>query len=163
MTTGRAGEKGSTLLELLASLSIVGIVMLASTGLIFHELRGTAIAKGTVTASYEISTAAHWLSQDAMAAASSTLVDGDAPTDTVTLSWTDWYTIAGTPHQSDYWLSGTDLRRDFDGTVSTVARHLSSVAFSQSDRVITFVATTAPDGAGRTVERTFRILLRTRG
>ena len=160
MIPGQPGQKGFTLLELMAGLSIVGVIVIASASLIFHELRGTAIAKGTVTASYEISSAAHWLSQDAMAAASSTLVDGAAPADTLTLRWTDWYNIAGTPHQSDYWLSGNDLKRNFDGTVSTVARHLSSVAFSQTDRVITWVATSAPDGSGRTVERTFRVLMR---
>ena len=162
MISGQSGQKGFTLLELLAALSITGVIMLTATGLIFHELRGTAIAKGTVTASYEIGNTALWFSRDAMAAATSTLVDGAAPVDTVTLRWTDWYNIEGTPHQSTYWLSGTELKRAFDGVTSTVARHFSSVAFSQNDRVITLVATTVPDGAGRTVERTLRILLRAR-
>ena len=162
MIPGQSGQKGFTLIELTAALSIVGAIMLASTGLIFHELRGTAIAKGTVSASYQTGNAAHWLSQDAMAAASINLVDGATPVDTLTLSWTDWYNIAGTPHQSTYWLSGTDLKRDFDGTVSTVARNFSSVAFSRTDRLITLVTIAAPDGAGRTLKQTYQVLLRAR-
>ena len=96
-------------------------------------------------------------------AQSSDLVDEAAPVDNLTLSWMEWYNLSAVPHVSTYWLSGTDLKRDYDGTVTTVARNISSIAFSQTGRVITVVvASTPPWVPTETVERTFRVWLRPR-
>ena len=97
-------------------------------------------------------------------AESSDLVDGAAAVDRVTLTWTEWFQLANVPHESTYWLSGSELKRDFDGTVSTVARNISGVGFSQADRVITLVITSTPKWSfTRSVERTFRVGLRPKG
>jgi hypothetical protein len=49
--SGIAGGAAGTS-HIAKALGIISVIMLASTILIFHELRGAAIARGTVTASY---------------------------------------------------------------------------------------------------------------
>ena len=163
MMRGQSGQKGFTLLEFVAAFGITAMVLSAFVGLIWHEIRGNATAKVAVTASSDLGNAGRCLSQNCMMAQSSDLVDEAAPVDQLTLSWIEWYQLTGVSHVSTYWLSGTDLKRDYDGTVTTVARNISSVAFSQTDRVITMVVTSTPPWVPtKTVERTFRVWLRPR-
>ncbi len=144
MMRGQSGQKGYTLMELTAALGIASLVLTAFVSLILFEVRGTAATRVAVTASYEIDNAARWLTHDGMMAQSSDLVDEAAPVDQLTLSWIEWYNLAAAPHVSTYWLSGSDLKRDYDGAVTTAARNISSVAFSQTERVITVVVASTP-------------------
>ena len=161
MMRRQSRQKGYTLLEFIVALGLVGVMLPALVGLIWQEVRGTGIAKSTVTACSEMSNVSRRLSQDCMMAQSSDLVNEAAPVDQLTLTWMEWYQLTAAPHVSIYWLSGTDLKRDYDGVVTTVARNISSIAFSQTDRVITVrVTSTPPWFPTKTMEETFRVRLR---
>ena len=164
MSNRRRQQGGFTLLELVAAVAIVAAMGSVITTVIFHEVRGTAAARNEVAASIDTGEAGRWISRDSMSAESTDLVDGAPPVDQLTLSWTEWYELTGVSHVSTYSLSGTDLKRDFDGVVTTVARNISNVAFSQADRVVTVEITSIPPWTtDREEERTYKVYLRPRG
>ena len=164
MVKGQDRQKGATLLELLASMAIVGIIMMGVVSLIFSEARGTAIARTSVTAGHEISNAARWLSEDGWMAEITNLVDGADPVDHLTLNWIERYDFTEIPHCSSYYLSGTQLLRDYDGAVSIVARKISNIEFFQVGSLITVSIDCSPRWAGdsaKTIQKIYRIYLRT--
>lgn len=157
-----AGEKGATLLELIAGMAIVALIVGGVAGLIYQEWSGTAIAKTSVTASHEIGHAARLISQDGGMAASSNLVEGAQPTDQLTLTWMERHEVVDFPHAVSYWLEETQLRRNYDGTVTTVAQNISKIEFSQTDRLLTVSISCNPRWwiLDETVEKTYRVYLR---
>lgn len=160
---GRDKQKGFTLVELLASMAISSIIMLGVISLIYSEARGTAITRTSVTAGLEISYAARCLSQDGWMGESTNLVDGADPVDHLTLNWIERLEFVDIPHYSSYYLSGTQLLRDYDGAVKTVAGKISNIEFSQSGSLITVSIDCSPQWAGdsaKTVRKTYRIYLR---
>lgn len=160
--SGRAGQKGMTLLELLAAMAVGAMVMTGAVALIFHEYKGTDAAKASVTAATEIGNAARWISQDGMMAESTDLVEGAHPVGRLTLTWIERYEFTNIPHTSSYSLSGTGLRRNYDGTETTVAREISEVEFSQAGNLLTVsISYSSPwYTSERTVQKTYRIYLR---
>jgi len=163
MMKGQVRQKGMTLLELMAGMAIGAMIMTGVVALISQEFRGTAIARTCVTATHEVGNAARWLSQDGMMAESTDLVEGADPVDHLTLTWIERYDFANIPHSSSYSLSGTQLCRDYDGTVTTVARNISKVEFSQTGRILTVSVSCTPPWwvPTGTVQKTYRIYLRT--
>ncbi len=157
------GQKGTTLMELMVTLVITVIVVGGTLSLIFQEYRGTAVAKTSVTAARQIGNAARYISQDGMMAETTSLVDGSPPVDTLTLTWVDRYEFTDLAHSSSYFVSGNQLRRDYDGTVTTVARDISSVEFSQSGSLLSVTISSTPQWWGNetTVQKTYRIYPRT--
>lgn len=162
MMSGQAGQRGMALLELMAAMAIAALVMGGALALIFQEYRGTDIAKTTVTAAHEIGNAARLISQDGMMAESTALVEGTDPVDYLVLSWVERSDFADIPHSSSYSLSGTQLQRDYDGMVTTVARNISKIEFSQAGRLLTFSISFTPRWwiPEQTVQKTYRIYLR---
>jgi len=131
------GQKGIALLDLMMGMAISTIIMGGIVGLIYHEVTTTQTAKTVITTSHEISNAARWISKDAMMTESTDLVGGAQPVDGVTLSWVDRFDFVNMSHTSRYYLVDTDLRRDYDGTVTTVAREISEIQFSQTGNLLT--------------------------
>lgn len=162
MMKSHTGEKGATLLELMASLAIVALIMLGVLGLIYQEWSGTAIAKTSVTASQEIGRAARLISQDGVMAASTNLVEGAQPTDQLTLTWIERHDFVDLPHVVTYWLEGTQLRRNYDGTITTVTQNISKIKFSQTDRLLTVSISCNPRWwiLDDTIEKTYHVYLR---
>ena len=162
MMKRHAGEKGATLLELIAGMAIIALIVGGVAGLIYQEWSGTAIAKTSVTASHEIGHAARLISQDGAMAASSNLVEGAQPTDQLTLTWMERHEFVDSPHVVNYWLEGTQLLRNYDGTVTTVAQNISKIEFSQTDRLLTVSISCNPQWwiLDETVEKTYRVYLR---
>jgi hypothetical protein len=154
-----------TLLELLAAMAIGALVMSGTVGLIFHEYLGTEAAKASVTAAQEIGNASRWISQDGVMAESTDLVEGVPPTDQLTLTWIERYDSANIPHSSSYSLVDGQLRRNYDGTETTVAREISEVGFSQAGDLLTVSLSFASRWytSERTVQKTYRIYLRAAG
>ena len=159
------GQKGTTLLELLVGVAIVAMIGTGLVALIDHEVRSTAAARACVTAADEIENAARWISKDGMMAESSNLVDSVQPVHNLDISWIERYDFANVPHNCAYFLSDNELCRDYDGVVTTVARHISGIKFSQTDNLLTVKISCTPPwiGQSRTVEKTYRIYLRTAG
>jgi len=161
MMNEQARQKGTTLLELMVGMAITAMILSGVIGLIFQEFSGTATAKTCVTVAHEIGNAARWISQDGMMAESTGCVEGAQPTDRVTLTWIERYDFVNIPHSSSYYLEGTQLLRDYDGTVTTVARDISKIEFSQTDCLLTVSISCTPRWwKSATVEKTYRIYLR---
>ena len=160
-----AKQKGVTLLELMAVMAIGSMIMSGVVGLIFQEFRGNAIACTSVTATHEIGNCARCISEDGMMAESTNLVEGADSVDQVTLTWIERYDFANIPHSSSYSLWDNQLRRDYDGTVTTVARDIPKVEFSQAGRILTVSIRCNPPWWTLTgmVQKTYRIYLRTAG
>ncbi len=95
-------------------------------------------------------------------AESTDLVEGADLVNQLTLNWIERYDFANIPHSSSYYLEGTQLQRDYDGTVSTVARNISKIEFSQTGRLLTVSISCTPQwwDPQRTVQKTYRIYLR---
>ena len=157
-----AGQKGFALLELMAAMAITTLVMGGAFSVLYQEFGGTDIAKTTVTAAHEITNAARRISQDGMMAEDTDLSEGAPPVSYMTLSWIERHDFINIPHSCSYSLLGTELRRDYDGIETTVARHISKVKFSQTDQVITVSISCTPRWwvPERTVQKTYRICLR---
>jgi len=156
------GQKGMTVLELVVGMAIVGMLVIGVVTLINHEVKGTAAARASVTNSDQIRGAARWLCKDGCMAESTNLVEGSQPVDNLTLSWVERYECVNVPHTCSYSLSGDELRRDYDGTVTTVARYISGIEFSQTGDVLTVSISCTPPwiGQDQVVEKTYRIYLR---
>jgi len=162
MMKGQARQKGMTLLELLVAMAITAMIIGGIAALIFQEYSGTAIAKTSVTTAHEIGNAARWISQDGMMAESTGLVEGAHPVDYLTLTWIERHDFANIPHSSSYYLEGTQLYRDYDGTVTIVARDISKIEFSQTGYLLTVSISCTPRWwNSTTTEKTYRIYLRT--
>ena len=59
-------------------------------------------------------------------------------------------------------LEGTQLRRDYDGIVTTVARNISQIEFSQAGRLLTVSISCTPQWwKSATVEKKYSVYLRT--
>ena len=156
-------QKGMTLLELMAAMAIMVLVMVGALAVIFQEYGGTDIAKTKVTAAHEISNAARRISQDGMMAENTNLTEEVDPVNQLTLNWIERYDFANIPHSSNYTLCGTELRRNYDGVETTVARNISQLEFSQSGDLLTVSISCTPQwwAPDRTVQKTYRIYLRT--
>ena len=155
-------QKGATLLELVVGMAITGLIVLGVVGLIGHEMRSTATARACVTVSDEIENAARWISHDGMMAENTNLIVDTLPVNDLTLSWVERYEFLNVPHNCSYYLSGNELCRNYDGTVTTVARHISGIKFSRTGDCIQFSISCTPPwiGQSRTVEKTYRVYLR---
>ncbi len=161
MMKARAGQRGATLLELLHGAAISAVIVVGLVALISREFQGSAVANTSITAAQEISMAARMLNEDGMMAESSDLVQGASPVNSLTMTWTDRSNFANLPHSSSYYLEGTDLRRDHNGSVMTVARDISSIEFSQEGDLLTVSISCTPQwGTARTVSKTYRVYLR---
>lgn len=148
-------QKGFTLLEVLVALAVGGMVMTGIMLAIYQVAWGSTRANSQVTALTDVNQAAMWLRQDLQMAQSTTLADPTpTPQSSVTLDWTDytgWATDNRT-HASSYALSGTELRRTYDGAVRIVGRHITSIGFTRNGSVITVAITATGPGAQQQAE-----------
>ena len=95
-------------------------------------------------------------------AASTDLMEEADPVDHLTLTWIERYDFVNIPHSSSYSLEGTQLRRDYDGIVTIVARNISKIEFSQTGRLLTVSISCTPRWwKSATVEKKYSIYLRT--
>jgi len=150
-------QRGMTLVELLVASAIAAMLVGVLGSAIFQFMQATEQGNDQFRAMQDIRNAGHWIAWDGKGAQTTNLIEGTDPVESVTLSWTD----GGRAHTSTYSLSGTDLRRDHNGTVTTVARHISSVGFSISQGVITTTLISSPEGRrGVSKDTTYKTCLR---
>ncbi len=108
----------------------------------------------------DVQNAGYWLTLDGERAEATNLVNGASPAGSMTLSWTS----GGQAHTSTFSLSGTELKRNYNGTNTTVARHISSVGFSIAAQLVTVTITSTPEGrVGVSEQATYKIWLRPTG
>ena len=153
-------QRGITLVETLLATAIAAMIVGLLGSTIFLFMRSTEQGNKQLIAFQDLQNAGHWITRDGMAAQTTGLADGAAPVVSMTLSWTD----GEQSNTVTYSLSGDDLRRNYNGTVMTVARNVSSVGFSISQRVITSNMTSAPAGRwGASKDATYKVRLRPTG
>ena len=153
-------QKGLTLVELLVAAAISSMII-GALGTALHQFIMTSKrGNDELRALHDVQNAGHWLNLDGERAEATNLVDGALPAESMTLSWAN----GGQAHTSTYSLSGTELKRDHNGTVTTLARHVSDVQFSLAGRLITVTVTSTPEGRlGVSEQATYKIWLRPTG
>lgn len=125
---------GSTLVELLVGISIMTMLTGAFSTSLFQASFIQRSWRDDVIATKEWRHAGSLFASDALNAQSTSLADGAAPVDSVTLDWTS----DGVSHTATYNLSGTKLRREFDGLSMDVARDVQAARFSRSGATVAF-------------------------
>ena len=157
-----ASQKGMTLLEMLVAMAISLLVMGGAVALILQEYKGTDITKTTVIAAHEIRNAIQWISQDIMTAEFTDLSDVGGTLDSVSISYTDRTGYVDIPHSISYQLTNDSLQRNYDGILTTVARNISNVEFSQDGRLVTVTIECTPRrwNPEQTIMKTYQIYLR---
>ena len=158
-------QRGFTAIELLfvaAISSLMGVVLVGFIySLFFNSTRDTT----RVTAVTQIDTASRWFTVDVHQAQTTDLTDGSPLVSSIRMDWVDYTSVTGyanpdefTAHYSHYFLDGTDLKRTFDGTTKTVARHISEVWFSLSGGLVTARLISSPEGSQWSTEaRDYRV------
>ena len=136
-------QKGFTLVEVLVVTAIGGVLMMGLMLSIHNVVWGSARSNNQVIALTDINHAALRIKKDLMMTQYTNLTD--VPQDSVTLSWIDYTGFVSenqsTYHSSSYALSGTELQRNYDSTVSIVGRNITSINFTQNGKTITVVIT----------------------
>lgn len=134
-------QKGFTLIELLVALAVGAVIMMGIVLAIHQVVWGTSRSNSLVVALVDVNHATLSIKKDIQMAQDTDLIDGDpVPQSSVTLTWTDYTGFEeeeNKSHYSTYTLSGTELHREYDGTLSIVGRHITSVGFIQNDRIVT--------------------------
>ncbi len=153
------GHRGTSLIEMLVVLALMGTVVSVSGTSLFQALKHGNHQQGMITSVHSVQNAADWVVQDSQMAQSTNLVDDEDPVSTLILSWTDWSQGGGVPHSVTYGLSGTELLRTYDGQTLTVGHYVTSVGFSISGQAIS-VTITSEGRPGVSDTKTYRVYLR---
>jgi len=157
-------QKGFTLVELLVAVAVGGIIIWGVVTTIFQVTWGTNRTNNQVVALTNVHHAALQIKKDLQMAQNADFSGGPA----VTLSWTDYTssfeTLEPEDHSSGYELSGSDLRRTYDGTTGIVGRNIISIDVTEhptNDRVIDVVITaTEGDVTPRSETLEFSVYMR---
>ncbi len=139
-------EKGFTLVELLLALAVGSVILTGAVLSIYSILVNTDRGNGKVVALMDINRAALAIKNDLLMAQTTDLVDG-VPKNSANLTWFDYTSSFGsafqTEHSASYSLSGRQLRRTYDDSVSIVGRKVTDISFTQSGKSVTVVISTS--------------------
>ena len=135
-------EKGFTLIELVLALAVGSVILTGAVMSIYNVLVTTGRGSNQVVALTDINRAALAIKNDLLMAQTTDLVDG-VPKSSANMTWYD-YTSSfgsafGTDHSASYSLAGGELRRTYDGVVSIVGRHVTSISFTQTGKAVTVI------------------------
>lgn len=139
----KSSQKGMTLVELLVACTITAVIVGGLSVAIYMIISVTERGNAEAYALHDIQKVAYWISKDAQMAWTTGLCDGGPAVDSITLEWVDG---DGDSHSSSYWLSGTELQRNYDGNITTAAWYITSIEFSISGDVLTFRVESTPPG-----------------
>ena len=145
-------------MELVVAIGVGSVILLGAGEAIFQILNGVDRGVDQLSGLRDVENASLWLTRDIRMAEYSDLSDGAPPVNSHTLQWTD--SQSGGTHVVSYAFSGSTLTRNFDGVITTVARHLESVSFSRSGRLLELQIMVFPESAGSFPEKTYSVLMR---
>jgi len=123
----RAGQRGMTLVEVVIATGIAAVVTAALALVIYNLMTVTERNNDATTTLSDVQNAVYMISYDAKMAGSTDIGEGDPVANEVLFSWVDG---GGNAHSSHYYLSGTELIRDYDGNTHSVAKFISSIEFT---------------------------------
>ncbi len=160
---GEMRQKGFTLVEILVVMGVGSVILIGALLSIQQVLVGTGRSNSQVIAATDVNQAALRIKKDLIMAQNTDLTDNVTQSGSVLLGWTD-YTGNSTGHSISYALSGIELQRDYDGTVSIAGRKITSISFTQDGRVVNVVITATSSGVPpRSKTLTFNVYTRTVG
>lgn len=144
-----ARERGFTLIELLLTLAVGSVILTGSVLSIYSIMVTTGRSNNQAVALTDIDTAALAIRNDLLMAQMTDFVNG-VPQSSANLTWYDYTSSFGTGfqtnHVASYALSGKELLRNYDGTVSVVGRNVTSISFTQQEtergKLVTVVIST---------------------
>ena len=139
-------QKGFTLIEVLASMAIAGLMIGALVSVFFHVSVTSGQTVDMVTISKELQNAGHNINRDGQMAKSAS---GGSE---LVLTMPDSSTIT-------YTLVDTQLQRLAGGSSTPIGNHITGVVFSVDNRTIT-VTLTASISGGTIEEDTFQVRMR---
>lgn len=179
-------ERGFTLLEILVSMAVIGLLAVPMIGAIGQTVVRTEDNNTRIRALVPMENAGRRLGQDIRIAQDTDLATGTIDATSLTLSWTDWaddsqydtYSADSVTYKRfrvTYSLAGSDLERlyevcdDWDTLTATcnvawtqsttvAASPVSSVLFTRTGDLIVIDLTSFPKGSGFPGEaRTYRV------
>ena len=135
-------QQGITLVEVLVAVAVSSLISAGLGSAIYQFIsigERTSDAQKTLR---DVQNAGHWLTLDGKKASSTDLDDGGPAAASMTLHWT----VDSQDHSSTYYLDGTAMKRDHNGTVLTVARSVSSLQFTRGGQLVIVAMTSTPNG-----------------
>lgn len=145
-------EAGLTLLEIMVSLSIAGLIGLGATMSSAQVLTETSENNDYTSASRNAMNALYWISKDAQMAQVISGHSGFPQTSDLSLTWVDWNNSS---HNATYSIADGLLWRtytvDDESTTTLIAEHISSTAnmtYCTSDNGTLMMAITSSVGEG---------------
>jgi prepilin-type N-terminal cleavage/methylation domain-containing protein len=162
-------QKGVTMIELLATFAVMGIISAGVTTTLYQVVTGNARANNHMIAVNQVQNAGYWVSYDAqLIQQEPAIVKNGSQLESFTFTWTNWNNAEST---ITYTLDGTELRREGDGQQSIVAQFIdpagTNIEFADTngdgaeDTVIFTVTVTIGSGSQQQSEtREYRIVPR---
>ena len=152
-------ERGFTLLELMAATAVAGLILPLAITFTFQVIRGTARIQQDLVIQQDLDNASTFFNRD-LSQAQQIDLDDQGTASSLRIDWVDetgWGADSGDPaHYAAYSHSGSDLLRDYDGTVSIVGRNVASITFSRTCTsvcaVVSVSITSAYSGATATLD-----------
>ena len=157
-------EKGFTLVEMLVTTAIIGVVIVGVVISYQQIVSATMRNNRQATAVSDVSTAALEIHKDLFMALTTDVPDDNIPVEvdggqTVSFEWIDYVTTdwdedgplptppaEGTPHTVTYSRAGTVLTRSYDEVDMIVGRQVSYLAFTRNGADITVEITSTVAG-----------------
>jgi prepilin-type N-terminal cleavage/methylation domain-containing protein len=143
-------KNGFTIIELLITLAITGIIFTVVGGLIFQLNTATDYGNSKLTVCHEMQNLSNRFYLDGYEAVSA---DGSSA---LNLKLTSGQSVT-------YALSGTSLIRTQDNISAVLAQNVSDLKFTLQERLITMnIKTSTPGRMGETEEATYKVYIRSK-
>ena len=137
-------QRGMTLLELVIAAAIGAVLATGAAAAIYQFEELARYGSDGLRAWHDIRCALYWMGHDLQMAETTDLVDGAGPVSSMSLSWTEHSPAGDISHTTSYYLVGSELRRDYDGSVITVAWHVESLGLALAQRLVTVSLRSSP-------------------
>ncbi|MFC1994112.1 type II secretion system protein J [Chloroflexota bacterium] len=148
-------QRGFTLAEIVVVMALAGLILPAVGTAIWQVSTGTKDLNNDYIIQNDIQLASSWFTRDLSQAQTDDLIDEGDPVDQIRMDWVDetgWGAESeNASHYAEYSLSGTNMLRNYDGNVKTIATNISDLEFSRTGEVVTVLITSSIGEEARTL------------
>jgi prepilin-type N-terminal cleavage/methylation domain-containing protein len=126
----KRGETGFTMLEILISMGLVGLIITAASAMALYVIQQSDRTNDNLAASFYAETAGYWMTSDVRKADVVTTDNLTSPTILV-LAWTDWgYSEDSVYHEVTYSISG------LSGNIGQLKRYHQDSAGTNEEQIV---------------------------